>query len=116
MKTVKEMDAMMEQMTSYRQVYSCFTMPEEEVKLEIIHSPSLTRRYTLNRWGKYAAWIVGDGGFGVFAWCRILTITLWNTLEEAERSKGLIDATGCGGDCSREHEVYHLRIPRYPAD
>jgi len=91
-------------------------MPEEEVKLEIIHSASVTRRYALNRWGKYAAWIVGQGRYGVFAWCRILTITLWDTQEQAERSKALIDATGCGGDCHKEHEVFKLRIPRYPRD
>lgn len=67
------------------------------------------------RWGKRAAWIVGDGQFALLAWCRVLTVTLWGTRQEAEASKGDIDATGCGGLCSREHEIIDLgtNIPQH---
>jgi hypothetical protein len=40
-----------------------------------------------------------------------LTVTLWPTLEEAERSKRMIDAGGCGGCCYRDHEIVLLSGP-----
>ena len=60
------------------------------------------------RWGKKAEWIQGDGQFALLAWCRVLTVTLWSTREEAEKQKGFIDEYACGGGCTRQHEIVDL--------
>jgi hypothetical protein len=62
------------------------------------------------RWGKKAEWIQGDGQFALLAWCRVLTVTLWPTMAEAEQSKKFIDELGCGGMCTRKHEIIDLSI------
>ena len=51
------------------------------------------------RWGKKAEWIEGDGQFALLARCRVLTVTLWATMAEAEERKDFIDITECGGGC-----------------
>jgi len=60
------------------------------------------------RWGRQAAWIQGDGRFALLAWCRVLTVSLWQTLAEAEEQKHFIDRTACGGLCTGEHEIIDL--------
>jgi hypothetical protein len=60
------------------------------------------------RWGRRAEWIDGEGPFAVLARCRVLTITLWPTLQEAKDAKAEIDDTGCGGMCSNRHEIVNL--------
>jgi hypothetical protein len=64
------------------------------------------------RWGKEAAWIEGNGQFALLAWCRVLTVTLWSTRTQAEEQKKVIDEMGCGGLCSRAHEIIDLSIAR----
>jgi hypothetical protein len=59
------------------------------------------------RWPK-AEWIEGIGQYALLAWCRVLSITLWDTLEIAERAKKGIDETGCGGECCNKHEIVDL--------
>jgi hypothetical protein len=51
------------------------------------------------RWGREAVWIVGDGPFALLAPCRQLSISLWQTREEAEEAKAHIDRVPCGGGC-----------------
>jgi hypothetical protein len=41
-----------------------------------------------------------------------LTVTLWATGAEAERSKATIDATACGSRCWRWHEVVEMGAGR----
>ena len=60
------------------------------------------------RWGKESVWISGDGAFALLAWCRELTVTLWESEEEAKKNKGFIDDMGCGGYCIRNHEIIKL--------
>jgi hypothetical protein len=57
------------------------------------------------RWSKEAEWIQGNGQFALLAWCRVLTVTLCPTLEEAEKQKQFIDKYACGGLCSGHHEI-----------
>ena len=57
-----------------------------------------------------AAWITGQGDYALIAWCRVTTITLWTTLEDAEKQKAWIDELACGGRCTRRHEI--IRIAR----
>jgi hypothetical protein len=65
------------------------------------------------RWAKKAAWIDGDGAFALLAPCRVLTVTLWTTRDEAEREKTLIDSGGCGGQCNRLlHKIVDLNEER----
>lgn len=52
------------------------------------------------------AWIRGDGPYAVISWCHNQpTISLWDSLAEADRSKAFIDNTRCGGKCSYRHEL-----------
>lgn len=63
------------------------------------------------RWDKQAAWIDGNGQFALLAPCRVLTVTLWKTLSEAERQKAIIDQYACGGRCSpRLHTIIDLSL------
>jgi len=62
------------------------------------------------RWGRTAAWISGDGPVALLAPCRVLTVTLWPTREEALKRKALIDSSGWGGVCWRSrHTIVDLR-------
>ena len=62
------------------------------------------------RWRK-AEWINGEGRYAVLAWCRVLTVTLWPTVEKAEAAKREIDDTACGGMCEMRHEIVDLDMP-----
>lgn len=55
-----------------------------------------------------AAWVAGEGAYACIAWCRVPTITLFSDPEEAQKARELIDATACGGACTRRHEVVEL--------
>ena len=70
---------------------------------EINYRAIAKRRY------KRIEWITGSGPFALLAHCRVLTITLWKTKEEAEICKKRIDETACGGMCNRNHEIVDLR-------
>ena len=64
------------------------------------------------RWKK-AEWIDGEGPYAVLAHCRVLSISLHETQEAAEKSKQAIDRYGCGGDCSPAyHHIVKMRAPR----
>lgn len=63
-----------------------------------------------DRWPE-AEWIDGNGQYALLAHCGDLTITLWPTMQEAEKSKRSIDETGCGHDCYEDgydHEIITL--------
>ena len=66
------------------------------------------RKEAKRRWGGKAVWIDGDGQFAVLAWCRVLTVSLWPTMVQAEKSKQFIDELACGGYCTRNHEIVDL--------
>jgi hypothetical protein len=68
------------------------------------------------KWGKAAAWISGNGRYALLAHCRMLTVTLWSTMDAAEAAKKQIDATACGGACVRDHEILDLEGIRKDAD
>lgn len=59
-------------------------------------------------WPK-AYWVHGEGPFASVAWCRVLTIQLYESAGEAQQAKEIIDKTGCGGVCHRQHELVELR-------
>jgi hypothetical protein len=58
-----------------------------------------------------AAWIEGDGPFAVLAHCRALTVMRHPDEGAARASQRQIDKTGCGGLCSRRHEIVEIRLP-----
>jgi hypothetical protein len=60
--------------------------------------------------GKTAEWITGNGRYALLAHCRVLTVTLWPTMEAAEVCKKRIDETACGGKCVRDHEILDLEV------
>ena len=68
------------------------------------------RREARKRWGRRAERIEGDGRFALLARCRVLTVTLWPTMDEAEKQKDFIDRTCCGGGCfgPGAHEIIAL--------
>jgi len=53
---------------------------------------------------------MGRGEFALIAWCRVPTITLYLEIEDAVKEKAMIDSTGCGGACSRRHEIIHIDL------
>lgn len=55
-----------------------------------------------------AVWVTGEGRFALLARCHVLTVTLWETPEEAEERKRFIDRTACGGRCHRDHKIIEL--------
>lgn len=55
-----------------------------------------------------AAWISGTGAFAVVAYCRVTTITLHANANAAQEALATINATGCGGRCSRHHKLLRL--------
>jgi hypothetical protein len=70
------------------------------------------------RWKKGLIWVMGNppaGGpcFALVSFCwhtgytgGHITVTLWETSEEAEESKRGIDRTGCGSACCRNHRIF----------
>lgn len=70
------------------------------------------QRKAESKWGRRARWINGDGPYALLAWCKTLTVTLYDSLEEAEKKKNNIDQIGCGGECSRKHEIVDVRQKR----
>jgi hypothetical protein len=58
---------------------------------------------------KRAAWVDGEGPWGLIAWCGEVTISLWETREEAEKAKQSIDQAGCGGRCTKDHTIWDFR-------
>lgn len=58
-----------------------------------------------NRFGKNAVWVEGKGPFVLLAYCFQLSITRWQTLDDAIKSKGTIDKTGCCGVCMGIHLI-----------
>ncbi len=63
-----------------------------------------------NIWGRKAEWIEGEGSYALLAWCRVLTVTLCRTRGEAEEKKKSIDEIGCGGFCTKKHEIIDLTV------
>ena len=62
-----------------------------------------------NLWGKRAEWVSGEGQFALLAPCRVLTVTLWETRDEAEKEKTLINQIACSGQCTPSlHEIVDL--------
>ena len=64
------------------------------------------------KWGRKSAPIEGDGPYALLAWCKTLTVRLHPSMQEAEKSKANIDQIGCGGTCSRRHEIVDVRQKR----
>lgn len=56
----------------------------------------------------YAVWIVGRGRFATLAWCRVLSVMLHDTLEDAQQAQDTINRYGCGGMCTRDHRIVDL--------
>lgn len=57
-----------------------------------------------------AAWITGNGRYAVVARCRALTVTLHETIDDAEMAKRVIDGSACGGMCWGNHELIEIRF------
>ena len=60
------------------------------------------------KWGREAESIEGEGRYALLAWCRVLTVILCQTIDEAEQKKQYIDEICCGGFCTKKHEIIDL--------
>ena len=64
-----------------------------------------------------AHWIQGEGPYASVSYCasgpysRAITIQLYTTLESAQAAKAGMDAGGCGGRCSKKHDIVYLQLP-----
>jgi hypothetical protein len=66
------------------------------------------RAYAQRRWPE-ACWVSGEGRYASLAHCRELTIQLYDDEIVALLAKRVIDDSGCGGACHRDHEVIDLK-------
>lgn len=63
---------------------------------------------------KHAVWIIGVGAYATVSTCshgarrRCTTVMLHPTVEDAQQALATIDATGCGGRCTRQHKLIEL--------
>ena len=60
------------------------------------------------KWGPRALWVEGQGRYATLAHCGGLTVELHRTQAEAQQALDVINATGCGHRCSRNHELVVL--------
>jgi hypothetical protein len=67
------------------------------------------RRLAQTRWSR-TEWIEGDGRYASVSHCRITTVQLHEMAEKAKRSLAIIDVSGCGGLCNRNHAFVDLGI------
>lgn len=65
--------------------------------------------------GKKVNWVTGVGQYACISWCNgrrhrnhYVTVVLHETLEQAQRAKGQIDSSACGGLCERKHQVVRV--------
>lgn len=59
-------------------------------------------------WWPNAEWVIGRGRWATLAYCRVLTIQLHDTEEQAEKALNWIGRIGCGGVCHRDHHLVDL--------
>jgi len=57
-----------------------------------------------------AAWIAGDGPYAVLAWCGVTSVTLHPDETAAAQALEVVDGSGCGGRCTRDHELVRLDL------
>ena len=60
------------------------------------------------RWLGTAEWVTGEGPFALVEPCRVLTIQLFPTRDEALMAKFLVDGAGCGDGCLQDHRLVNL--------
>lgn len=60
-----------------------------------------------DRWPD-AVWIFGSGPYASVAHCNVTSVMLYATEERAQAAKRRIDGGGCGGHCTRQHEIVRL--------
>jgi len=53
-------------------------------------------------------WIEGEGRYALVAFCRDISITLHEDLQDAIEDKQFINECGCGGACHKAHVIYDL--------
>jgi hypothetical protein len=58
-------------------------------------------------YGQHAEWVHGAGPYASLAYCGVLTIERYATLESAVKAKRAIDWSGCGGSCARAHLIVY---------
>lgn len=55
-----------------------------------------------------AEWVSGSGRFAVIAWCAPITVSLYDTEQEALAGSYDLDRRGCGGRCRGRHQIFKL--------
>ncbi len=63
-----------------------------------------------------ARWVLGDGPYATAAYCHGTTVMLHPTSEQAESALTAIRSFGCGGGCTRRHDLVVLVLPDALAD
>ncbi len=61
-----------------------------------------------------AAWVMGVGEWASVAYCRVTTVMLWPTEQDARAGLEFIDMTGCGGRCGRLHALVRIAPHLHP--
>ena len=76
-------------------------------------SPTSWKVHAVERWGKEAKWIFGQGKYAVLSRCGPLTITLWYFKGQAQQRFKALNRNTCGPKCVQRHELVSLP-PRRP--
>jgi hypothetical protein len=63
------------------------------------------------RWRR-AYWIEGDGPVALLAHCGVLTVTLHDSVADAEDDRIIKDGGPCGSRCKGDHEIVDMRNRR----
>lgn len=63
-----------------------------------------------------AAWVSGDGPFAVVVWCGVTHVSLHPDEPTAREELKTIGASGCGGRCTRDHELVRLDLDGQQTD
>ncbi len=68
------------------------------------------------QWPRHC-WVSGEGEWAVLAWCRVLSVSLWPSLEDTQSALAEISLpkSVCGGRCHNKHEIVHLLVPSIAA-
>lgn len=64
-----------------------------------------------------AVWVTGEGRYATISWCsgpsyrhHGPSVMLHETLDQAQKAVAFIDRFGCGGGCSKQHEIVEVAM------
>lgn len=82
--------------------------PDTKPPADVPHTSGIARATPQDL--RRAEWVSGRGPLAVLAWCPPLTVTRYADEADARAALDFIDRFGCGGGCTRRHELARLEV------